>query len=137
MPGTAFLSASQMVPPVLFLRGGGWQGVSFYRGYKQKRLDSFSFPDTHTFVDTRNSYNIVCLIMFSIRVNLLLLTKIVRLLEMGERQEPRVLGCPSPDCPAPADTYVAASFAECQGQRRRRAPNNGDQCALTGFILHE
>ena len=71
MHGTAFLSASQMVPAVLFLRGGGWQGASFHRGYKQKRLDSFSFPDTHTFVDTRNSYNIFCLIMFSIRANLL------------------------------------------------------------------
>ena len=100
MHGTAFLSASQMVPAVLFLRGGGWQGASFHRGYKQKRLDSFSFPDTHTFVDTRNSYNIFCLIMFSIRANLLLLTEIVQLLEVGGRQEPGVLDCLSRDCPA-------------------------------------
>ena len=50
--------------------------------------------------------------MLSIRVNLLLLTKIMQLLEVGERQEHRVLDRLSPGSLAPVHTCVTASFAE-------------------------
>lgn len=66
--------------------------------------------------------------MLSIRVNLLLLTKIMQLLDVGERQEQRVLDRLSPGSLAPAHTCVTASFAECQGQRRRGPEQWGPVC---------
>ena len=48
--------------------------------------------------------------MLSIRVNLLLLTKIMQLLDVGERQEQRALDRLSPGSLAPAHTHMRHSF---------------------------
>ena len=118
-----------MVPVMLFIAGVAGCFL-LTEGTSKSDLIQFSFL-IHTFVNARRSYNISCLIMLSIRVNLLLLIKLMQLLEVGERQEQRALDRLSPGGLAPAHTCVTASFAECQGQRRR-GPNNGDQCALPG-----
>lgn len=115
-----------MVPVMLFIAGVAGCFL-LTEGTSKSDLIQFSFL-IHTFVNARRSYNISCLIMLSIRVNLLLLTKLMQLLEVGERQEQRALDRLSPGGLAPAHTCVTASFAECQGQRRRGPKQWGPVC---------
>lgn len=77
-----------MVPVMLFIAGVAGCFL-LTEGTSKSDLIQFSFL-IHTFVNARSSYNISCLIMLSIRVNLLLLTKLMQLLEVGERQEQSV-----------------------------------------------
>ena len=73
--------------------------------------------------------------MLSIRVNLLLLTKIMQLLDVGERQEQRVLDRLSPGSLAPAHTHASQLPLQNVKDRDEGGPNNGDQCALPGSTL--